>query len=191
MNWEELSAVSTFVTMIIIAASAIAAVLQLRHMRAGNAITGFLGFMDRWSSPTARRLQNFVFSGELARKLEDPAYRAALTRPQVDRVEHPEVEYMDFWESLGMFVKLGYFAEDAVMESGGSVAIIAWENLKPVIAIIRRARGALIYDNFEYLVSRAIIWDAKHPDGVFPKGTPHLLVEDPYPDDIHRGPHVA
>jgi len=191
VNWEELSAISTFVTMIIIAASAIAAVIQLRHMRAGNAIAGFLGFMDRWAGPHAREVQNHIFSGDLERKLRDPEYRASLGRAQADRLKHPELEYLDFWESLGMFVKLGYYAEDAVMESGGSVAIIAWEKLTPVIAIIRRKRGQTVYDNFEYLVSRAMIWDAKHPDGIFPHGTPHLPVEDPYPDDAGAAPHVT
>jgi hypothetical protein len=183
VNWEEISAISTFVTTIVIAASAIAAVIQLRHMRAGNAIAGFLGFMDRWASPHARELQNYVFGGEMARRLQDPEYRAGLTRGQADRLAHPEAEYLDFWESLGMFVKLGYFAEDAVMESGGTVGIMAWERLKPVIAIIRRKRGPTAYDNFEYLVSRALIWEAKHPQGFFPKDAPHLPVVDPFPDD--------
>ncbi|MBV8459566.1 MAG: hypothetical protein JO009_01620, partial [Candidatus Eremiobacteraeota bacterium] len=126
MNWEEVSAVSTFITMIIIAASAVAAVMQLRHMRAGNAIAGFLGFMDRWASPEARERQAYVFGGELERRLADPAYRAGLMQVQGDRRTHPELEYLDFWESLGGFVKLGYFPEDLVMESGGPVAIAAW-----------------------------------------------------------------
>lgn len=184
MSWDELSAISTFITMLVIAASAIAAVIQLRHMRAGNAINGFLGFMDKWSSPQARQRQAYVFSPELDRKLADPAYRAELMQLGVDRIGHPELEILDMWESIGMFVKLGYFAEDTVMESGGPVAIITWERLKPVIAIIRRARGPTIYDNFEYLVSRAIKWEASHPDGVFPKGTPHLPIVDAYPDDV-------
>jgi len=183
MNWEELGAISTFVTTIIIAASAIAAVVQLRHMRAGNAIAGFLGFMDRWSSPEARARQNFVFGGELDRRLADPAYRAELRSAHADRLNHQELEYLDFWESLGGFLKLGYFPEDLVMESGGPVSIAAWEKLEPVIAIVRSARGSSVYDNFEYLVSRAKLWEARHPDGVFPSGTPRLQVSDAYPED--------
>jgi len=178
MNWEEVSAVSTFITMIIIAASAVAAVLQLRHMRAGNAITGFLGMMDRWASPKARETQNYVFGGELDRKMSDPGYRNELQRGLIDRIAHPEVDYLDFWESLGGFVKLGYFPEDLVMESGGPIAMLAWEKLKPVIAIIRNVRGPAVYDNFEFLVSRAQLWEQRHPDGVFPRGTPHLAVAE-------------
>jgi hypothetical protein len=178
MNWEEISAISTFVTMIVIAASAIAAVIQLRHMRAGNAITGFLGFMDKWASPEARRVANYVFSDEMQRKLADPAYREELrTSPIIDRLRHPEFQYMDLWESIGMFVKLGYFAEDAVMESGGPIAVRAWEVLKPVIALARQTRGPTLFDSFEYLVSRAKLWDARYPDGFFPRNTPHLPVE--------------
>ncbi len=178
MNWEELSAISTFVTMIIIAASAIAAVAQLRHMRAGNAIAGFLGFMDRWASPEARARANYVFGGELERKMSDLAYRDELKGVLVNRLTHPEIEYLDFWESLGGFVKLRYFPEDLVMESVGPIAVLAWQKLKATIAVIRSVRGPAVYDNFEYLVSRAIIWESKHPNGVFPRGTPHLTVDE-------------
>lgn len=183
MNWEELSAISTFITTIIIAASAIAAVVQLRHMRAGNQITGFIGMMDKWASPEARKIQNYVFGGELDRNLADPAYRESLTVMLIDRLAHPEVNYMDFWESLGMLIKMGYFAEDAFMESGGPTCLRAWEKLKPVIAIIRRKRGPQAYDNFEYIASRTMIWDKKYPGGVFPYGTPHLPVVDPFLND--------
>lgn len=185
MNWEEVSAISTFVTMIIIAMSAIAAVIQLRHMRAGNAIAGFLGFMDSWASPEARARQHFVFGGEFDRKFTDPAYRAELTRMQPNRLAHPELEYLDFWESLGGFVKMGYFPEDLVMETGGGVGVAAWEKLAPVIALIRTTRGPTAYDNFEYLVSRARLWEQRHPEGVFPRGTPHLPVTLPADDVAH------
>ena len=183
MSWEEISALSTLCTLFVIAASAIAAAIQLRHMRSGNAITGFLGMMDRWASPQAREIQRHVFSGELELKLADPAYRQMLAAGNIDRVANPEIQYLDFWESLGMLVKLRHFDEAAVMESGGPTAVRAWQKLMPVIAIIRRSRGPTAYDNFEYVVSRSILWEARHPEGVFPNGTPHLPVIDPYPED--------
>jgi hypothetical protein len=179
MNWDELSAISTFVTMLVIAGSAVAAVLQLRHMRAGNAITGFLGFMDKWASPEARAQANYVFSDAMQQKLSDPVYHRELLSGYFDRLRHPEFQYLDLWESIGMFVKLGYFAEDAVMESGGSVAIRAWDVLMPVVAICRQARGPALYDNFEYLVARAQIWEARYPRGFYPRKTPHLPVAPP------------
>ncbi|MBV8170609.1 MAG: hypothetical protein JO219_01625 [Candidatus Eremiobacteraeota bacterium] len=183
MNWEEISALSTFATLLVIAASAIAAVIQLRHMRSSNTIVGFTGFMDRWASPAAREIANHVFNGDLERKLEDPAYRQMLRSGRIDPIAHPEIQYLDFWESLGMLVKLGYFQEDAVMESGGPVAVRAWQHCMPLIAILRGVRGPTAYDNFEYLVSRSILWEERHPGGIFPSNTPHLPVIDPYPED--------
>jgi hypothetical protein len=182
MNWEELAALSTFGTLIVIAASAIAAVVQLRHMRSGNQISASLGLFDKWAGPEARKHQAYVFSGELEKKLQDPEYRAGLMRMPIDRMAHPEVAYIDFWESLGSLFKLRYVEERAFMESGGFTAIMAWQKMMPVIAIIRRKRGPSAYDNFEYTVSRAIMWEAKHPD-TYPKDAPRLPVIDPYPED--------
>ncbi|MDQ6780367.1 MAG: hypothetical protein M3Z37_04335 [Candidatus Eremiobacteraeota bacterium] len=186
MTWEELSAISTFLTLVVISATAVAAVGQLRHMRSSNAITGYLGLMDRWASPHAREIQNYVFGGELERRLQDRAYRDELRLGMADRIKHPEVEYLDFWESLGMFLKMGFFPEEGVMESGGPVALAAWPKLAPVVAIIRRTRGATAYDNFEYLVSRARMWEASHPEGYFPNRTPHLAVVDEFADDVQE-----
>jgi hypothetical protein len=177
MNWDEISAISTFITMIVIAATAIAAVIQLRHMRAGNAITGFLGFLDKWSSPEARAVQNYVFGDDMLRKIDDPAYREELLSGKVvDTLRNPEFQLLNFWESIGMFIKLGYVPEDVVLDTGGAFAVLAWNRLVPVIALLREARGNQMYDNFEYLASRAILWERAHPYGTFPKHTPHLQV---------------
>ena len=188
MSWEELAALSTFGTLIVIAGSAMAAIFQLRHMRSGNQISATLGLFDKWAGPEARRLQAYVFSGELDKKLEDPEYRAGLMRMPVDRIAHPEVAYLDFWESLGSLVRLHYTEEEAFMESGGFMSIVAWEKLMPVIAIIRRKRGPSAYDNFEYTVSRARLWEAKQPN-TFPKDAPRLPVIDAYPQDT--APYVS
>ena len=82
-----------------------------------------------------------------------------------------------------MLLKLHYFDEAAVMESGGPVAVRTWQRLSPVIAIIRRGRGPTANDNFEYIVSRAMLWEARHPDGVYPSDTPHVPTIDPFPED--------
>ena len=183
MNWEEISALSTLGTLVVIAASAIAAVLQLRHMRSANTINGFIGLMERWASPAAREVARHVYNGDVERKLEDPAYRQMLASGFIDPIEHPEIQHLDFWESLGMLLKLHYFDEAAVMESGGQVAVRAWQHLMPVIAIIRRRRGPTAYDNFEYIVSRAALWEARHQGGVYPSDTPHIPTIDPFPED--------
>ena len=182
MNWEGISALSSLGTLLVIVVSAIAAFIQLRQMRSSNQIATSLSLFDKWGGLEARQLQAFVVGGELDKRLQDPAYRAGLMQVPVNRMEHPEVAYLDFWESVCSLIKLGHTAEASFMENGSSMAIAAWNKLIPVIAIMRRVRGPTVYDNFEYTVSRAFIWEATHPD-TFPKDAPRLPVIDRYPED--------
>ena len=183
MNWEELGAISTFFTLIVIAASAIAAVIQLRHMRSSNQLSATLGLMERWATPQFREIMNFVFLGGLERKMADPAYRAELMNSRADILAHPELEMLGFWETIGSLVKMGYISEEAFFDQAGLICVEAWSKLAPVIAIMRRGGDLRIYDNFEYLASRAKMWEAAHPGSEFPRGTPRLPTPDPYPDD--------
>jgi len=47
----------------------------------------------------------------------------------------------------------------------------------------RRGLGARMFNNFEFLVSRARLWQARHEVGVFPAGTPHVQPQDLWPED--------
>jgi len=170
-------------TFVVIAATAIAALIQLRHLRSGNQIVTLLSVADRRSTPEFRAAINYVFQGELDRKLQDPEYRKGLMRVPVDQVAHPEMWLLNSWEQNGAMLKLGWFSEMAFMETAGLQCIAAWQKLSPVVAIIRRIRGPQVFDNFEYIASRAIMWEARHARGTFPKDTPHLPATDPFPED--------
>jgi len=183
MSWEALAAISAFLTAIVIAATAIAALVQLRHMRAANAITGVLGFMDKWATPEHRKGLNYVFQGELDQRLKEPEFRQELMRPWVDRLAHPEVALLDYWENLATFIKMRYTPEEGFMETGGSLCIAIWNKLVPVIAVMRRTRGPQVYDNLEWLAARCVRWEEKHSRGTYPKDTAHMPVKDPFPED--------
>lgn len=47
MSWEEISALSAVGTLVVITATAIAALVQLRHMQNANALNAIFGFMDK------------------------------------------------------------------------------------------------------------------------------------------------
>ena len=183
MNWEEVGALSTFATLIVIAASAVAAVIQLRHMRSSNQLSATLGLMERWATPQFRELMKFVFLGGLDRRLAEPAYRSELMNQRADINAHPELDMLGFWETIGSLVKMGYISEAAFFDQAGPLTVEAWSKLSPVIAIMRRGGDMRIFDNFEYLASRAKKWEAAHPGSEFPFGTPRLPTPDLYPDD--------
>ena len=189
MSLEWLNTFFLGATFVVIAATAVAALVQLRHIRDGNQITTLLNLFERRSGAEFRAVNNYVFFGELDRKLQDPEYRKQLARTPVDLNAHPEMQLLFSWEQLGAMMKLGWFSETAFMETAGAQAIVAWKKLNPVVAITRRERGPQIFDNFEYLASRAMLWEATHTRGTFPKETPHLAAIDPFPEDT--APHVS
>src|SRR5579872_1295565 len=182
MDWNAVSALSSLATFLVVAASALAALLQLRHIRAANQITASLELMTRVSNPEFQRVLQYVFHGELDRKLEDPEYRAELLKTPVDLARHPEASLLATWEQMGSIIKLGLTSEAAFMDTTSMQCIAAWNKLVPVIAFIRRARGSQVYDNFEWLASRSMMWEARHPDGSYPKDTPRLRLEDTLPE---------
>jgi hypothetical protein len=183
MSSELLNTIFSGATFAVIAATAIAALVQLRHLRASNQITTLLSLMEQRRTPESRALTRYCFEGELDRKLEDPEYRKRLMVVPVDPDAHPEVQLLSTWEQTGAMLKLRWFSEEAFMETAGLQCIAAWKKLHPVVAIMRRTRGEQVFDNFEYLASRAMRWEAKHPRGTYPRDAPHLQAVDPHPED--------
>ena len=182
MDWNAVSALSTLGTFIVVAASAVAALLQLRHIRAANQIAASLALIDRIATAEFQRTLQYVFHGELDRALEDPEYRAGLLKTPVDLANHPEASLLAYWEQMGSIIKLGLTSEAAFMDTTSSQCIAAWNKLSPVIAYVRRARGPQVYDNFEWLASRSMMWEERHPNGTFPNNAPHLPLMDVYPE---------
>src|ERR671925_3502 len=81
MSPEWLTAVGTIGTFLVIAASAIAALIQLRHMRGNNQIVALTECRETLESPEFREAQRFV-SYELPKRLEDPVERRRIAQPQ-------------------------------------------------------------------------------------------------------------
>jgi hypothetical protein len=166
------AAVGTFV---VIAATAIAALVQLRHLRVSNQLQGLLAILTMPYEPVLQESFEFV-SHELENRMRDPEFRRQLERPTVDRLVHKEMRVLDYYERLGSIVKNGLIPEDLYFDN--STPEQYWRMLSQVIAIRRRVRGPVVYDNFEYLVARSRDWDARHPNGNYPPNAQRLVIED-------------
>ena len=70
MSAEWVTAIATAGTFVVIAASAIAALVQLRHMRGSNQIVALTECRETVESPDFREAQRFV-SYELPKRLQD------------------------------------------------------------------------------------------------------------------------
>ena len=182
--WNTIGTVGTF---IVITASGIAAILQLRHMRRSNQLPGLLSVLDLLNQPHVHELFDYV-RHDLPTKMEDPAFRAGLAKAPVDRSEHPELYLCDLYEQVGSYVRAGLIDEELFVRPQYVNIILNWETLLPAIMIVRRVRPT-VFANFEYLAARAHSWLDRYPKGDYPKDTPHLPGIDKWlPVDTPKAP---
>ena len=170
--------VANLATLAVITATAIAAMVQLTHLRVNNQLQALLTILRMPYEPALNDAFDFV-GGELSARLADPKFRAELesTAPP-DRRVHKELRVCDYYERLASCIKYRLIDEDLYFDNSSPERF--WATLEPAIAIYRRRRGPIAYSNFEYLVIRSRAWNAAHADGNFPKNVPRLALADPW-----------
>lgn len=170
--WNAAASVGTFV---VILATAVIAVGQLRHIRLANQLSGMQSTLDMLQDPSVRELVNFV-RHDLAQRMKDEAFRSSLLEVPIDRREHPELYLCDMYNHVGSFVRSGLIDEKIYLQTDWYNVSLYWGLLKDSIALGRRNRPH-IFENFEWLASRAARWQAAHPHGDYPPGEPRMLDE--------------
>ena len=178
MSAEQLNIVTSVATFLVLTAAAIAALVQLRHIRVSNECSAFTEAFDLWYSPQVQASLGFI-QKELPAKMQDAEFRRELdTAGPVDRSRHPELHYIDYMDNIGVYVMLGGLREDMILHAASQLLVTSWQLLSPTVAIMRRQRGQQLYISFEYLAHRAQLWSERYPNGYAPRGFARL----PNPD---------
>lgn len=177
MTVEVLNAVASIGTLLVISATAIAAIVQLRHMRGNNQIVALTECREVLESEEFTRALRFVVR-ELHERLKDPNTRAALMSQPLPEDLRSVTVVGNFFESMGSFVKHDIIDEDIAMDLWSGIVARAWEHLVPALGVMRRTAGTGLWDNFEYLAAIAEAFVASHPSGTYPAEKPRLNVED-------------
>ncbi|HEV2878264.1 MAG TPA: hypothetical protein VGW96_01680 [Candidatus Eremiobacteraceae bacterium] len=174
MPAEQWNVIVSIATLVVLLTAALAALVQLRHIRASNELSTFSQALDLWSSPGVQQGLQFI-QHDLATKMKDPAFRGELDTPgPVDHSRHPELNVLDYFDNVAIYLILGNMREDMIMQAAGQLVCSLWQTLSPTIAIMRRQRGPQMYVSFEYLVARAQIWHKRYPNGYLPTGFQRL-----------------
>jgi hypothetical protein len=173
MSLELLSTIAAFGTFIVIAATAIAAFVQLTHIRRSNQLAGLQNALDMLLSPDVRELVNYV-RHDLAERMNDPAFRAGLRETPVDRRLHPEMYLCDMYNHIGSFVRNGLIDERVYLQTEWYNVSLYWKLLRGVVREGREARP-FIFENFEWLAARAHRWFIAHPNGDYPSDESRMV----------------
>lgn len=182
MTLELWNTFATLGTFMVIAATAIAALVQLRHARGSNQIAALAELQGESQTPQFTEAQNFVMSG-LDDKLKDHEFRFQIGHPRARTNENQELirkvnTVGNFWESVGLLVQVGLVDPELALNRWSGNASLAWERLEPVAAINRRSQGDVIWENFEYFLVLSQDWLVAHPNGAYPAGVRRITLKD-------------
>jgi hypothetical protein len=186
MTLELVNTLATCATLVVIAATAIAAIVQLRHLRASNQITAFNELRQAFESSHLAAAHKYVDT-QLHRDLQDPAFRYAIAHRFARTEEsHAVVKHLlnfgHFFETMGLLVKSELVPSELVLATWSDIIVSGWKLFAPVTAIFRHSQDPAAYENFEYIALLAQQWQQKHPAGMYPKNMPRLPLEYPWAD---------
>jgi hypothetical protein len=161
---------------LVIAVTAIAALVQLRHRRKGTWLAAQLKILEIWHSEVIQGAYNYI-KIELPRRLEDPAYRAELEYGPLDRSVHLEMTMVDRNTQLGLLLEQGLI-DDGFIALYSPAIRTSWKQLAPVFAILRR-NHAQSTRHFDYLVARSTQISERPWADVF-RGLERPAIDDPW-----------
>ncbi len=175
-------------TLVIFAGTAIAALVQIRHLRTSNELDALLRITEQLRAEALQDSFDYVQS-ELDAKIADTAYRKELgQRGYVDARRHPEMNVCNWFNEVGTLVKNRLIDERTFLDIFARLVRYYWGRLSPVVAIMRRERGPGQFENFEYLAMLAERWQSLHPNGAYPRNAARLEPVDAWRDiDAGRG----
>jgi hypothetical protein len=176
MTPDWVTAIASAGTFVVIAASAIAALIQLRHMRGSNQIVALTECRETLESPEFRDAQRFV-SYELPKRLESDEECRKIAKLPFTGEYQAIGTVANFFESMGLFVKTGIIDRHIACDFWSEVVLRNWRALAPVTAYVRKMIGQdALWENFEYMAMLSERYQREHPVS-YPQGQPHMPVD--------------
>jgi hypothetical protein len=193
VNPEWVTAAGTVGTFLVIAASAIAALMQLRHMRGSNQIAALTECRETLESPEFREAQRFV-SYELPQRLLDPKERERIAQPQSQfEGEYQAIDTVaNFFESMGVFVKNRIIDERIGCDLWSHVVLRNWYALAPIVAYVREdLQEPGVWENFEYLAWTSERYRERMSGSSYPREAARMPEDRSFIESVERGRRVG
>ncbi|HXW52296.1 MAG TPA: DUF4760 domain-containing protein [Candidatus Acidoferrales bacterium] len=184
MSLELLNTLGTLLTVAIVSATAIAALVQLRHLRAGNQINAMLSIGDRFQSAEFRN-ELYLVQTKLPGLMEQEDFRRFVASialqtpvPEVSpiyrEVRDAAITVGNVYEELGILVRNDIIDRTLFLDRYCTVIIGAWSRLEKFTAFIRKVRNDdATWENFELITVFSKEWSTKYLTS-YPKGVPRL-----------------
>jgi len=177
MSLEAWSTAASIGTFLVIATTAIAALIQLRHLRSNNQIAAVTDLQHTFQSESFVHKRNDLVTS-VPKLIADPAGRARLAAKIFPEELGGMRDVGNFVEVLGAFVKLRIVDRRIICDPWDGIIFTTWKELEPVIMIRREVSWPGTWTNFEYL---AVICEEsviKQPGGKYPRGMRRMKIDE-------------
>ncbi|HKU66155.1 MAG TPA: hypothetical protein VJP85_00075 [Candidatus Baltobacteraceae bacterium] len=188
MSAEWVTAIATAGTFFVIAASASAALVQLRHMRTSNQVLIMNELRNKMDSAEFKRAVRFIRYELPDRMRSDSEFRRTLlanTGPEAEMIADVG-EFFDFEAS--QLVKHNMVDARLACDWLYSPVVPCWDALAPLISSRRAMLGYSVWEDFEYLALLCKRFRQRYPEGTYPRGTERLPLPAPWPEALSREP---
>lgn len=188
MSAEWATALGTIGTFVVITASAIAALLQIRHTRSGNQIAAYNECRETMDSQDFRVALQFIRT-ELPERLKDPLLICEVVNGNLAG-EYAGIRMVaNLYESMGLFVRIGMMDRRIACELWAGIVLDVWNALRPLTATVRMTNGAGVWINFEYMAAISQKFFEQH-EGEYPAGVPRMPLPPPALPAFERRPQI-
>jgi hypothetical protein len=180
MTPEWVAAVAS-VAFVVIGATAIVALIQLRHMRNSNQITVFTEIRHKIETPDFQCAIRFI-RYELPQKMNDSAFRVRLLdrNSSEGKVVADVGNFLD--SAIAPLVKHGMVDHDLACDLFYYPVVMCWDTLAPYIASSRTLLGYRLWEDFEYLTLLCKDFRVRFPHGTYPRGAAALPLPESWPE---------
>lgn len=181
MTPEWVAAVASVATFMVIGATAIVALVQLRHIRNSNQIAVFTEIRHKMETPDFQGAIEFI-RYELPQKMNDSAFRKRLLDKNSSEGKLV-VGVGNFLDSaIAPLVKHGMVDHDLACDLFYYPVVMCWDTLAPFIASSRTRLGYRLWEDFEYLTLLCKDFRARFPHGTYPREAAALPLPESWPE---------
>jgi hypothetical protein len=176
MSLEAWSTIASLGTFAVIAATAIAAIIQLRHTRSSNQLAAITEMRETFESEKFRQSRCLVLE-QVPKLLADPVERNKLGGEILSPELYAIRDVANFFETMGVLVKFGIVDQTLVCDLWDGVVFKTWKQLEPVIMIRRNVSDRGLWASFEYL---AVICEkslSKNQGDHYPRGVRRMTID--------------
>jgi hypothetical protein len=165
MPWTEVvTAVSTAITAIVIAATVVVGYRQLKHLRQATQLDGTLKIFDEINRDDVRSAIRFVIA-DLPEKMRNARFAAEVSAVgAADEHVHQELQVMRLFEKIGTYVRYRFIDPDIVCDYAGPWVRSTWEVLQEQGVVSEHRKnyvGDALWENYETLYRRVCEFDAR------------------------------